>query len=423
MVGSAGDPAEELSMRAPDPAGRFRPFATLALPALLFLAAACGGGGGGGGAPAMAPAPLPPVVRYATLSGPDEAPANASTAIGAATFSVNPATKVLTGTVTTTGIAGVAAHIHEGAPGVAGPIIIPLSGGPGGVWTVPANTVLTDAQYATLQANGYYVNVHSAAFTGGEIRGQIELRVSFATLSGGQETPANASAATGFASLAVNATTGAIHGSVVTAGITGTAAHIHEGAAGVAGAILIPLTDAGGGVWTVAPGATLTAAQITSWQAGNLYVNVHSATFPAGEIRGQLNLGAPVTQSAALSGANEVPTNPSTATGSGAIGIDPVTLELTGGLSTSGITGTGAHIHEAPAGTAGPIIVPLTDVGGGVWTVPPGTRLTSGQFTSWRLGNLYVNVHSASYPSGEIRGQLGGSSGGGTGGGTGGGGY
>jgi hypothetical protein len=413
-------------MRSPDQNDRPRssPFSILALSALLLMASACGGGGGGGSS-AMAPAPAPPFVRCAALSGADEVPTNASTASGAATFSVNPTTKVLTGTVTTSGIAGVAAHIHEGAPGVAGSIVIPLTGGPGGVWTVPANTVLTDAQYASLQANTYYVNVHSATYTAGEIRGQIEFRVSFANLTGSQEVPATTSTATGFGSLAVNALTGAVHGTVVTEGITGIAAHIHEGATGVAGSILIPLTDAGGGVWTVPPGATLTSAQVTSWQNGNLYVNVHTAANPGGEIRGQLNLSAPVTQSATLSGANEVPTNPSTATGTGAVGVNPITLELSGGVSTSGITGTASHIHEGAAGTAGPIIVPLGDAGGGTWAVPIATRFTSGQFASWRAGNLYLNVHSTAYPSGEIRGQLNGStsSGGGTGGGTGGGGY
>ncbi|HEY3400939.1 MAG TPA: CHRD domain-containing protein [Geothrix sp.] len=398
-----------------------RYFSALAFSLFVLVTTACGGGGGGSSAPAPAPTPLPPYLRYAALSGADEVPANASTATGAATFSVDPATKILTGTVTTSGISGVAAHIHEGAKGVAGPIVIPLSGGSGGVWTVPASTVLTDAQYTALQANNYYVNVHSATYTGGEIRGQIELRVSFATLAGSQETPATTSTATGFGSLAVNVATGAVYGSVVTSGITGTAAHIHEAAAGTAGPILIPLTDAGGGLWTVPPGATLTSAQVTSWQNGNLYVNVHTTANPSGEIRGQLNLSAPLTLSAALSGANEVPATPSTATGTGAVGINPITLELSGGLSTTGITGTGAHIHEAAAGSSGPIIVPLSGAGSGIWTVPLGTRFTSGQFASWRLGNLYMNVHSAAYPSGEIRGQLGGAAG--TGGGTGGGGY
>lgn len=392
---------------------------------LLFasLIAACGGGGGG--SPAMVgPPPPPPYVRYAALSGPQEAPANASAAVGAATFSLDPATRTLTGTVTTTGIAGTAAHIHEGAPGVAGPVIIPLTGGTAGVWTVPASTVLTDAQVTALQANSYYVNVHSTAFPAGEIRGQIDLRVSFATLTGAQETPANASTATGYASLAVNATTGAAAGTVVTTGITGTGAHIHEATTGVSGSIIIPLTDAGGGVWTLPPGATLTPAQVTSWQSGNLYVNVHTAAFPAGEIRGQLNLTAPVTQTTTLTGGKEVPANASTATGLASVSLNPFTLGLSGGVTTTGITGTGSHIHEAAVGVSGPIIIPLTDGGGGLWLVPAATRLTPSQFDSWRAGNLYVNVHSAAFPAGEIRGQLAPGGGGGTGGGgTGGGGY
>ena len=351
---------------------RARFLSALAFSTLLLMAAACGGGGGGGAAPAGGGPAVPAYVRFAALSGATEVPANASTATGAATFSLDPATKILTGTVTTSGITGVSAHIHEGARGVSGPIVFPLSGGSNGVWTVPANTVLTDAQYATLQATNYYVNVHSSAFTGGEIRGQIELRASFAILTAAQEVPATTSAAAGYGSLAVNALTGAVYGSVITSGITGTGAHIHEAATGVAGSIIIPLADAGGGVWTVPAGATLTTAQ-----------------------------------------------------GTGAVGINPITLELSGGAATTGMTGTGAHIHEAPAGVSGPIIVPLTNAGGGAWLVPPGTRFTSGQFASWRAGSLYLNVHSATYPSGEIRGQLpsvpGG--GGGTGGGTGGGGY
>lgn len=412
-------------MRSPklDPQHPPRHLSILAL-SFLCLMAACGGGGGGGSTPPPAPPVVVPYVRYAALAGSQEVPANASTASGAATFSVDPTTKVLTGTVTASGFTGTASHIHEGAPGVAGPVVIPLTGGAGGVWSVPANTVLTDAQYATLQANNYYVNVHSSAFPGGEVRGQIALRVSFAILTGAQEVPATTSAATGYGSLAVNATTGAVSGTVVTAGITGTGAHIHEAATGVSGSIIIPLTDAGGGVWTVPPGATLTSAQLTSWQNGNLYVNVHTAANPGGEIRGQLNVSSPTTLTTALSGANEATPTPSTATGTGAVGINPITLELSGGLTSTGITGTGAHIHEAAVGVSGPIIVPLTDAGSGAWVVPTGTRFTSGQFASWKAGSLYMNVHSAAYPSGEIRGQLVASTGGGgTGGGTGGGGY
>jgi len=409
-------------MRIPDLDVRPWPRVIAALAvSLLGLMGACGGGGG-----STSPAPVvaPPYVRYASLSGAGEVPANASTATGAASFSVDPATKILTGTVTTVGIVGTASHIHEGAPGVAGPVVIPLAGGTDGVWTVPANTILTDAQYTALQANNYYVNVHSSALPAGEIRGQIEFRVSFANLTAAQETPPTTSTATGYMSLAVNPTTGAVSGSVITAGITGTGAHIHEAATGVSGSIIIPLTDAGGGVWTVPAGATLTSSQLTSWQSGNLYVNVHTVANPAGEIRGQLNLAAPTTLTATLAGANEVPPTTSTATGTASFGINPITLELNGGLTSSGLTGNGAHIHEAAAGVSGPIIVPLTDAGGGAWVVPAGTRFTAGQFASWKAGLLYVNVHTVANPSGEIRGQLTTSvGGGGTGGGTGGGGY
>ncbi len=392
-------------MRFQDRDGRRRLYSlsALALFFLFLMTVACGGGGASAAASGTV---APPYVRYAGLAGAQEVPANASTATGTATFSVDPATKVLTGTVTTTGIVGTAAHIHEGAPGVAGAVLFPLSGGPGGVWTVPANTVLTDAQYTALQANGYYVNVHSTAFPAGEIRGQIELRVSFANLTGAQETPATASTATGFGSLAVNALTGAVSGSVITSGIVGTGAHIHEAAAGVSGSILIPLTDAGGGVWTVPPGALLTTAQVGSWQAGNLYVNVHSAANPGGEIRGQLNVASPISVTTTLAGSKEVPANASTATGVGSISIDPATLKVSGAVVTTGITGTGAHIHDGAAGISGPVIIPLTDAGGGVWTVPAGSTFTSAQFASWKAGSLYVNVHSAAFPAGEIRGQL-----------------
>ncbi|HLP31051.1 MAG TPA: CHRD domain-containing protein, partial [Geothrix sp.] len=159
--------------------------------------------------------------------------------------------------------------------------------------------------------------------------------------------------------------------------------------------------------------------------SGNLYVNVHTAAFPGGEIRGQLNLSVPVIQTTTLNGSKEVPANASTATGTASVGLQPFTLEVTGGVTTTGLTGTASHIHEAAAGVSGPVAFGLTDGGTGTWLVPAGTRLTPSQFDAWRNGNLYVNVHTVAFPAGEIRGQLapGGGTGGGGGGTGGGGGY
>ena len=113
-----------------------------------------------------------PIVKNITLTGAQEVPAVATAATGKANFTLFSATKYLTGSVTTTGITGTAAHIHAGAAGANGPVVIPLTGGPE-KWSLPPSLILTDDQYASLMAGRMYVNVHSAANPGGEIRGQI----------------------------------------------------------------------------------------------------------------------------------------------------------------------------------------------------------------------------------------------------------
>lgn len=109
-----------------------------------------------------------------TLSGDQEVPPVSTSAKGKGTITVG-ADKSVSGSVKTSGVAGKAAHIHEGAPGVSGPVIIPLTKKKSGkVWSVPAGTKLTDAQYQSYEAGNLYVNVHSAAHKDGEIRGQIK---------------------------------------------------------------------------------------------------------------------------------------------------------------------------------------------------------------------------------------------------------
>jgi|SRR5215470_9354359 len=74
---------------------------------------------------------------------------------------------------------------------------------------------------------------------------------------------------------------------------------------------------------------------------------------------------------------------------------------VSGSITTSGISGTAAHIHMAPAGQNGPVIVSLTRTADNMWSVPPGVRLTDAQYDAFKQGNLYVNVHSAAIPSGR----------------------
>jgi hypothetical protein len=348
----------------------------------------------------------------ALLSGDQETPPVTTAATGVGTVSVDPVTRVISGGIATSGIIGTLAHIHDADTGVPGPIIIPLVGGPT-VWSIPANTVLTDPQLERLLAGGLYFNVHTTANPGGEIRGQINQQVRFASLNGANEVPPLPvpSAATGTGVVALNPATLQVTGFIRTTGITGTVAHIHTGAADVAGGIAVPLneTPLGSGNWTVAAGSVLTSAQAALFNIGSLYYNVHSAANPGGEIRGQIVPTTLFVGTAALDGAQEVPPVITAATGSGTAILNSVTLEISGDVVTTGVAGTAAQIQQGIAGVNGPVVVNLTESapGSGAWfipgTTPPLAQTLLGDFIT---SGLYYNVLSAANPNGEIRGQI-----------------
>ena len=57
------------------------------------------------------------------------------------------------------------------------------------------------------------------------------------------------------------------------------------------------------------------------------------------------------------------------------------------------------------AGKNGPVVVPFTKEGD-TYKAPAGAKLNADQLKAFKSGDLYVNVHSAANPNGEIRGQL-----------------
>jgi CHRD domain-containing protein len=106
-----------------------------------------------------------------------------------------------------------------------------------------------------------------------------------------------------------------------------------------------------------------------------------------------------------LQGSQENPPVSTVATGSGVITIRP-DGSVSGSVTTSGINATAAHIHQGARGVNGPVIVPMVKSGDFTWSFPAGSKLTEAQYAAHRAGNLYVNVHSAAHPGGEIRGQI-----------------
>ena len=106
-----------------------------------------------------------------------------------------------------------------------------------------------------------------------------------------------------------------------------------------------------------------------------------------------------------LSGDNEVPPVKTMASGGGSVTINP-DMSVSGGVTTTGVKGTMAHIHIGAAGKNGPVAVPLAQKGDNGWSVPAGAKLTEAQYQAYKAGELYVNVHSDENKGGELRGQL-----------------
>ena len=117
------------------------------------------------------------------------------------------------------------------------------------------------------------------------------------------------------------------------------------------------------------------------------------------------NLYAQQPISISLNGGSEVPPVTTSAMGTGQIKVLP-DRTVSGSIKVSGLVPTMAHIHEAAVGKNGPPIITLTQTGDDSFAVPAGARLTAAQYKSYRAGKLYVSVHSAQYPNGEIRAQL-----------------
>ena len=111
------------------------------------------------------------------------------------------------------------------------------------------------------------------------------------------------------------------------------------------------------------------------------------------------------TVTASLSGDKEVPPVQTKASGKSTIKVDK-DKSLSGKVTVEGMTATAAHIQQGAADKDGPVIIPLEKTAEGSFSVPANKKLTDEQFAAFKEGNLYINVHSKQYPSGEIRAQM-----------------
>lgn len=112
-------------------------------------------------------------MQSVTLTGANEVPAVSSSATGSGTVTVNP-DHTVEANITVKGMQATASHIHLGAPGTNGKVIVPFTKTGDNTFSAPAGAKLDDEGYAAFKAGNTYVNVHSDAHKGGEIRAQLK---------------------------------------------------------------------------------------------------------------------------------------------------------------------------------------------------------------------------------------------------------
>ncbi len=181
------------------------------------------------------------------------------------------------------------------------------------------------------------------------------------------------------------------------------AAHFHNAPAGENGGVVNPLDGSivgdawvSSGVWS-----DISADMGDAIRNGETYINIHTADYGGGEIRGQV-LG----EGASLERAQVGPAIPDPG-GTASLSLDG--SALTYEIQVWGLPNiAAAHFHNAPAGENGGVVQPLegdfnTDgvwVSSGVWDVP------SDMMDALTSGEIYINIHTPDYGSGEVRGQV-----------------
>ena len=202
-----------------------------------------------------------------------------------------------------------------------------------------------------------------------------------------------------------------------------TEAHFHAGARGDSGASVMDIRPWLQGNSISAVWAPLTRQNLDSLLHGLYYVNIGTARFPNGEIRGQIEVDRDLQFIADIKGDNETVPVTTSAEGTGYFQLSPddsilsVWVVYTKPAASEADTLTMAHLHIGDSTVNGPVAIDLTnDTAAGAAAgsinakkalIAPSNGITSTRFLdSLKNGKVYINFHSSKYPAGLMRGQL-----------------
>lgn len=323
------------------------------------------------------------------------------------------------------------AHLHYGSAGQSGPVIIPLSqfndgNRYQGLYDL-TSLVNPSAFLDSLQKGKVYINVHTANYPAGEIRGQLlkNSPISFdAWMDPGEETidvdPGTPENALGLSNFTVNSSIDSLWINVVADQLSGPiqSAHFHSGKQGNSGPVVVDLTNLIdgnriSGVLTPSSPNFVSDLDFDKFVkrllSDDIYINIHTSLNPAGEVRGQP--AALVREGVIYSLCPEQETttvvNAGMAQGSGFVSLDRNYKNLHYGHAVSRLSSTitMSHFHHALPGSNGPVVysLPADSIMTGFWNDDNFTDDIADQFES---GEMYANFHTAINPAGEVRGQV-----------------
>lgn len=362
--------------------------------------------------PVLAAHLSPSVQITARMNGNNEVPAVTTTAQGLGVFTMSIDKQSILVDVAVTDLSGpmTGIHIHDGVAGTTGPVVFDLTPFINGNRVQTTLTGLTAAQRAKFFDGSYYLNAHTSANPGGEIRAQLAHETDFrytAYLKGSNEVPAVTTSALGWGSFNLSKAGHELEINVSTDGLSGpiTGAHLHMAAAGATGGVVEDLSAfvVGG---SIVNAVITNPAYISDLQAGNIYINIHTAANPGGEIRDQLSLQPALHFDASINAAQAGTT--STGFSLGTVNVNYDLNTITVHAIAEGLTGPiqSAHIHEGAPGSAGPVVYDLGPLLVGNEIIGQLPLIDIASLNKFLSGDYYINIHTAAFPNGEIRGQI-----------------
>lgn len=349
-------------------------------------------------------------------NGAEQVPAVTTNAYGMVVFNLSKDNTKLSFKGVFYGLSGAVTgiHLHRGLKGSNGGVVVDLDSNYNNgilMGSVNAAPILSD-----LMAGKLYINVHTAANAGGEVRGQLTMdkKIAFDAWMNGTEA-GNTVKEVALASVKINSTLDSIWywiGSNLDLSDTIVGLHFHHSGG------IIDLDDGlnGNMAMGVVTGSDVNSTIISEFMSGTIYLAFHSKAYPAVKLKGDVMPLIREGYIMQLSGKEQVPAVSSNASGSGIVSIsrDHTNAHIMVSYTNLPDPATGIHFHAGLKGTNGGVLkdlMPFHTANGkngliaGYWNQNSSPAFMHSDAMKFWKDSVYINIHTTANAGGEIRSQ------------------